>query len=408
MRKDFCVTTYGRRCVLGLRFGQMYSDNRVRSRWQFHFACFCLVVSILTDCESYGEFWLVAAAPEIQPVGGLFSAAGQTVTITSATRSATLFFTTDGSAPAHSGDQPIGTTSVYKAPFLIAADAKVQAIAYQSSSGDSAVTSATLNFCPANYVLIPANSVVGEPANFCLAKFEMKCAADATGASCSGAPLSQAANQPWANITNPNSATACAGLGTRYHLVTNSEWMAMARNVEIQAQNWNGGAVYSGSLNQGHSDSSPLSTLAASTDDNQACTGTGQACSLTTWDAQRRTFALSTGEFIWDVGGNAYEHTNWIVPQASKAYVSGDGAPVNANREFNALNVFPAGNPEQYLPANSGLTSANGLKYYVGHTTTPGYASRGGNMAVGGVFSLHLGIDNLYTNSDHGFRCAYK
>lgn len=50
--------------------------------------------------------------------------------------------------------------------------------------------------CPSNYICVPANPAVGITADFCVAKYEMKCVGDATGASCTGPATSQAANQP--------------------------------------------------------------------------------------------------------------------------------------------------------------------------------------------------------------------
>ena len=59
-------------------------------------------------------------------------------------------------------------------------------------------------------------------------------------------------------------------------------------------------------MNQGQTNS----PLAASSDDLQACHGTGQTCDAEkTWNAKRRTHILSNGLAIWDLGANVGE---WI------------------------------------------------------------------------------------------------
>jgi hypothetical protein len=36
---------------------------------------------------------------------------------------------------------------------------------------------------------------------------------------------------------------ACKSLGQGYHLVTNNEWMTIARNIESQGENWSTGVA---------------------------------------------------------------------------------------------------------------------------------------------------------------------
>ncbi|MEY5059663.1 MAG: hypothetical protein RJA51_1410, partial [Actinomycetota bacterium] len=64
-----------------------------------------------------------------------------------------------------------------------------------------------------------------------------------------------------------------------------------------------------GSMNRGHSDNSPANSLAADPNDANPCFGTGQNCSDSTWNTQRRTHVLSNGQVIWDVAGNVWE---WV------------------------------------------------------------------------------------------------
>ncbi len=77
-----------------------------------------------------------AAAPVFSPAAGTYTTA-QTVTITSATGTASIRYTTDGSTPS----ETVGT--LYSGPVSIGASATLKAIAYAAGFTDSAVTSGT-------------------------------------------------------------------------------------------------------------------------------------------------------------------------------------------------------------------------------------------------------------------------
>lgn len=115
--------------------------------------------------------------------------------------------------------------------------------------------------------------------------------------------VSNATDVPIVNLTQQQAITACASIGA--HLVTNNEWMTMARNVESVGSNWSSGTVGNGYLYSGHNDNSPAYALAASADDNQGYINTGN-----TGDNQKRTLTLSNGQIIWDLAGNVWEHVN--------------------------------------------------------------------------------------------------
>lgn len=76
------------------------------------------------------------ANPSISPNGGSFTSSQQ-VTLSTATTGASIRYTTDGSNPTSSNG------ALYSSPFTITSTTTIKAIAYQTGSTDSAVTSAT-------------------------------------------------------------------------------------------------------------------------------------------------------------------------------------------------------------------------------------------------------------------------
>ncbi len=79
-----------------------------------------------------------AAVPVISPAGGTFSAA-QSITITDSTPGATIYYTTNGSAPTTA-------STPYTAPFSISASETVEAIAAASGYTPSAVATSVYTF----------------------------------------------------------------------------------------------------------------------------------------------------------------------------------------------------------------------------------------------------------------------
>jgi hypothetical protein len=93
-----------------------------------------------------------AATPTFSPVAGVVDS-GTTVAISSTTAGATIYYTTDGTAPATSAG---GSTSMYSSPIPITAATTINAIAVAAGFADSAVASAA-------YTLTPADAPVFAP-----------------------------------------------------------------------------------------------------------------------------------------------------------------------------------------------------------------------------------------------------
>lgn len=243
-----------------------------------------------------------------------------------------------------------------------------------------------------------------EPMDFCVMKYEAK--------NVSGILESTAPNTPWVSISQTDSITQCSSLGTSYHLISNPEWMTIAVGIANVADNWSGGTMGSGSLNQGHTDSSPANSLSADTDDNNACSGTGQTCDASTWDSQRRTHNLSSPEVIWDIGGNVKEWVDYFDD-------SGKPNPGTASwYEYSAVSDGTTTTKDMLVPINAnqsywddswGYTEGIG-QFYASPNSSGGALLRGGawnTSTQAGVFTATLVSAPTDTNTSIGFRCAY-
>ena len=228
---------------------------------------------------------------------------------------------------------------------------------------------------------------------------------DATGLACSGTGLVQASSRPWVNISQNSAKAICDALGENYSLITNAQYMSIAREIETNSANWSSQQVHSGELNRGHSDNNPTNSLAIS-DLNNPCSDTNEICSFSDWNSQRRTHKLSSGEYIWDFAGNVYTWVDWYIgtdrpSQGTTSFI-----------EFNATSATSSMSNEAYKPSNIQLGSAAGIgKYYPGIANGDGAAIRGGRWANGinaGIFNLAFSNEpDTDISASKGFRCTY-
>jgi len=260
--------------------------------------------------------------------------------------------------------------------------------------------------CPTGYTLVPGDTDYGTT-DFCVMKYEAKFGDKGA--------VSQATEVPARGGISQNTAyAACRNLGPGYALINNAEWMTIASNIANVGTNWSGGTVGSGALNHGHTDGTPGDALAAVTDDNDPCNGTGQTCSSSTWNNQRRTHVLSNSNVIWDFSGNVWE---WV------DYYNRDNKPTPANAAWNEYTAVSGSTymaKNRLVPTNalkswwsdSWNGATNGIGQYYGGTNGGGGALlRGGAWDVGsgaGVFAVSLGNAPSDTHTRIGFRCVFR
>jgi formylglycine-generating enzyme required for sulfatase activity len=217
---------------------------------------------------------------------------------------------------------------------------------------------------------------------------------------------SVASGYPIANIDQNTAASYCTTAGAS--LITNAEWMTIARNIEGQASNWTNNTVGSGGLWRGHSDNSPATALEANTDDTQNYTGTGNVSP----SIERRTHTLSNGEIIWDISGNVWEWTNDTI--LGKDQPTGSSTGFNW-RQYTAISNYGTLSYDLTRPSNNTWNSTQNMGQIFSDGTSTNNTSyaflRGGfwgNTSGAGVFTLSLNISPTGTNYSRGFRCVVR
>lgn len=259
----------------------------------------------------------------------------------------------------------------------------------------------TIKTCPSGYVSIPGNSTLGTT-SFCVMQFEAK--------NIAGVATSQAANTPWTGINSINAYTECSnltevGFTGSFSLISNPEWMTIARNIESYPPNWSGGNVGSGHIPRGHSDGSPGGYLSV-TNTLDPYDGTGNSSGQSPgsgWE-QKRTHTLTNGSTLWDLAGNVWEWTDWNMINTGFSI-----GPTNENTAIKELSIDPIGSltfPD-YKPNNDTYNSTNN-SFGIWRGGSGGNAIRGGNTGgYGGVYTLDL-FQGLGTHPNIGFRCVYR
>lgn len=296
------------------------------------------------------------------------------------------------------------------------------------------------------YVWVPGNTEYEDCENgFWVAKYEMKASKqiNGRGLKVSDFPgmtaiyntwyydedpnvhiVSTPEGSPIVRITQTESIAACEAIGG--HLITNNEWMTIARNIEQVPSNWSGGVVGLGYIYSGHNDGTPGGALEASIDTN-GYAGTGQ-----TTGNQRRTLTLTNGEVIWDLAGNVYQWTSDTIQRKGQPDGFNNADDSNYTTGFNWFDYSKGGGVTQYISSNNLgnttlkykdlflLTSntynaSNGVgRIYtysnVSDTSTIVYAFlRGGHWNNGthaGVLTLNLANPPGSRNAYFGLRCV--
>ncbi len=253
--------------------------------------------------------------------------------------------------------------------------------------------------CPSGFIPVPGNSSFGTN-DFCVAKYETKDVGGEAGSQPGGLPTVNTSQLIAVLVTIlSDSCVNCS-------VISEAQWLTIAHNIASVPSNWTGGSVGSGTIYRGHTDNSPSTRLAASSNDNNGYYGTANASG-----DQRRTLTLSNGEVIWDFSGNVWEWTSGTITGGQP------GESGYSWRQWNTLTnsslLTPDPSPIFTNPAAASWNNTHGIGMIYSSTaeTEPRAFLRGGNWSDSngyGIFSLALsrGTDTGY--ADTGYRLTVR
>ena len=215
--------------------------------------------------------------------------------------------------------------------------------------------------------------------------------------------VSTANGAPIVHISQLQAQNACP---TGYHLISNNESMAIARNAELVSSNWAGGKGVGslvsdgGGLKRGNVGNTDSVGYIGATPEY----GTGRNT--------KAQLTLSNGESIWDLSGNVWEWNSDTILATNK--------PHNNTADWAEWTAFTPSGASTYgtlsylytRPLGNTYNSTYGVgKYYEG--TNTGVLSygflRGGNWGAttyAGAFALYLHATSDSQGYNSGFRCA--
>ncbi len=268
------------------------------------------------------------------------------------------------------------------------------------------------NPCPSGFILVSGNIDLGT-SNFCVMKYEAK--------NVSGVATSQAAKTPWVSINQTEARVACSSLGSGYYLITDAEWLTIARLAESNPSNWANGIigsnVPSGGMYRGNVNLSDN----ISCGDGSVLDGNTAGTDCLVGSRNKRTLNIS-GNMIWDFSGNVWEWVNDTIPASSRYYGGNNNwMSYNSNDGTGKIAKSPTF-PFLKLPPN-GWNANQGMGRYCdgwnsfGTWTGSSYSGtiagflRGGDWSNGagaGAFALYLSNAPSYRYLDIGFRCSYS
>jgi hypothetical protein len=268
----------------------------------------------------------------------------------------------------------------------------------------------TLASCPTGFIPVPHNSDVGTNKDFCVMKYEAKNDG-------SDNAISRATGYPYGNLTATQSQEKCKATGSNYDLISNPEWMTIARNIETVSGNFEAGV-----LSRGWTGDPWANTGMAPLTDASCLYNTGaDTCGSSGDHLYKRTLALTNNEVIWDFSGNAFDRVDWshTTPGFQLSPITCDNGFV----EFPVVltyNCFNDGTlkANDVFPLTPNASSIQGFGQFIGGsngmngaTNWGGAANRGGHWASGskgGAFALWLYGHDLEAYTSWGFRCVYR
>ena len=214
-------------------------------------------------------------------------------------------------------------------------------------------------------------------------------------------------SMPWkypiTNITQQEAIDACKSLGSGYHLITNNQWMTIARNIEA------------------YHDSKTIYNW-ISGDQNLWCDSTWgnnepRKKGTRTWYGDdeicnnRRMHQLSNGNIIWDFSGNVWSHVNkannisWIWHNVWHTSIRWSSHPTDwdENGIYNIEDMMLYGSAQWY-GVEHGMGSVWYAQWRNNNVLLRGWSA--GTQKYAWIFSIFLNFTSDSRSEHVGFRCA--
>ncbi|HNP79621.1 MAG TPA: prepilin-type N-terminal cleavage/methylation domain-containing protein [Candidatus Pacearchaeota archaeon] len=231
---------------------------------------------------------------------------------------------------------------------------------------------------------------------FCVMQYEAKITGNDDGNqvySSAFVPESRSTGTPWVGISQINAIAECKSIGA--HLISNAEWMALARDIESVSSNYVSGVLKRGNVGD-----------TATGDYDGANPEAGVTNSLA-------TLTLSNGQQIHHLSGNVFEWIDYTISGVGSQPKDNDDSTWAWN-EFSAIDAWGTMlGYENVGPKNTFLNGSTGAgRIYSANTdvfSTLRALMRGGgwaNTSNSGVFLMHTSSGLADIGVSVGFRCA--
>ncbi len=276
-------------------------------------------------------------------------------------------------------------------------------------------------WCPDWFIWVPGDSRFAQKW-FCVAQYEMSFEwIDTPDVSWRNAvdyrnnPTGKIQSKRWGlpitMLTQQQAIDACKWLGKGYHLITNDQWMTIARNIEFESENWSSGIAWTWFVHNWNTNSSDYGCQDRSPNASHGATTwptTNTAC-----NAMRKR-KLSNSSYIWDLSWNVREHVNKANTKDGALYDSGSNSTIASwgswQTHWDDASVSDA-EKSDYGPLIIESTATNDSRgwWFVAPSSGTIFVrwASATSGTTSGLYDLLLDQSAVSYSSNFGFRCSY-
>jgi len=285
--------------------------------------------------------------------------------------------------------------------------------------------------CPEWFIKVQWNEEFMQP-GFCVAKYEMSYidvdtpnsrwfnnTPDWNTVSFTGVkvPVSISWRYPIVDITQQQAIDACKSMWEWYHLITNNEWMTIAREIEKNQVNWSGNSIWNWYIYNGLSNDSKWCYWNTKAIYSLSRTRWAKTWVWNTWtwvttcDPYRK-HTLLNWEVIRDFAGNLWEHVNklntidWVYYNLWKTSINWSSSWTFWDDDgiLNSIDDMKKYWSNLWLWISAGMWNFQNTDWEDNNIFVRWAHAAG--QARTGIFSLRLGWSENGFDDYVGFRCA--